>query len=140
VLLRDTTADVEPEPEARDVRFLRVRSPAERLEDLLGDAGRQPDASVSDPQQDARLFPLQVDVDLAVGRGVLGGVVQEVDDDLLDAVRVERERLDAVREVRADALAGLLHQPGDDVPDQHHEVGRAEPERQRALLEPRDVQ
>jgi hypothetical protein len=45
-LLRDLTADVQPEPQAGDVRLQRVRGPAKRSEDLLGHAGRQPDALI----------------------------------------------------------------------------------------------
>src|SRR6185437_2881010 len=84
--LRELPADVEAEAgSARGLRQVRI-DPVELLEDRLllcrGDAH----AFVGDAQLYALGGLIDRDGDPAAARGVLGGVVEQVDQDLLDAV------------------------------------------------------
>ena len=107
--LDDTAADRESEPEPGIALGRRVVRPPERFEDRRLRTRRETDAVVTNNQEGAAVVRPQRQADLtAVGR-VLGGVVEEVAEDLFETIRVgadrARQRVDDDRDSLAVAEA-----------------------------------
>src|ERR671933_427003 len=91
VLLDDVAADVQPEPHAGDLPMFGIGRTAERLEDTFGGPGRQADAVVLDLEQHAARLGLESDPQLGPLGRILDRVLEQVGQDLLDALRIGRD-------------------------------------------------
>src|SRR5918911_339838 len=90
VLLDDVAADVQAQPHAGDLPMFGVRRAAEGLEDAFGGLRRQADTMVLHLEQHAARLGLEADPQLgAIGR-ILDRVLEQIGQDLFDALRVGR--------------------------------------------------
>ena len=115
----------------------------EQVEDAREQIGPDADAGVADADHGVALVEAGVKLDPAAGLGVLGRVVQQVDDDLLEPGRVglQLDRRGFDREAKR--VPSFVNEGLDDLgrrSDDRGEVDALAPELDLATADPRDVQ
>ena len=128
------------QPDARALLGPGLRSVdlGETVEDPLEHVGRDADAGVLDRHGHGVVLVLDVDRDLAALGGELEGVGQQVEDDLLELVRIDRQLdgMGRVLEIEADLLlVGQGLDRGEQGRDEFDEVDAPDLEPHPALLE-----
>ena len=120
MLLDNLAGDVQAQTHAWQLLLLRVARPPEWLEDGFRGLGRQSDATVGHADQHAQTVDAQGDLDIAARRRVLDGVLEQVGEHLLQAVRIGHQRRQhAEHSQRQRILRAQLHPLLI-----HHEVGQ----------------
>ena len=106
--LDEASDERQADPQAALRPIQRLVGLHEEVEDVLLHLRRDADAGVADPQHGLVVLAGQADRDPAARLGVLGGVVQQVRDDLLQAGRVALDRDGLGGSIDRRARAGAL--------------------------------
>ena len=102
----ETSHERQPDPEPAPRAIQRMVGLHEEIEDVSLHLGRDADPGVSHSQHGLVAFAAERDRDPAAGLGVLGGVVQQVRDDLFQTGRVALDPQRLGREMTSKARAG----------------------------------